>query len=72
MSLEAELETYRNNVEKWSEHMGEYVLIKGDEVSGFFSSYSDAVTSGYANFGLEPFLVKEDPARLNRSILSHP
>lgn len=58
MALEAELATYRNNVENWSDHMGEHVLIRGDEVAGFFSSYGDAVKAGYKTFGLEPFLVK--------------
>lgn len=58
MALEAELATYRRNAQNWSDHVGKYVLIRGDEVAGFFSSYGDAVEAGYKNFGLEPFLVK--------------
>ena len=57
--LAVELKTYRANVESWSDHIGEYVLIKGESVVGFYSSYGDAVQSGYSEFDLEPFLVKQ-------------
>ncbi len=58
MALEQELATYRKNINDWTEHEGQYVLIKGDQVIGFFSSYDDAIRDGYARFKLEPFLVK--------------
>lgn len=56
--LETELETFRACVGTWSDHAGKFVLIKGREAVGFYSSYSDAVQDGYARFELEPFLVK--------------
>ncbi len=59
MSLKRELVTYQNNLEEWSEHEGEYVLIKGAEVCGFFSSYSDALRQGYEKFKLDGFFVKQ-------------
>ena len=59
MLLDTELETYRNNIEHWSDHIGKYVLIKKDKVVGFYSSYGDAIQSGYSNFDLEPFLIKQ-------------
>jgi hypothetical protein len=34
------------------------VLIHGDQIADFFSTYEDAIKSGYQKFGLEPFLVK--------------
>ncbi len=59
MALEQELATYQKHLPDWSEHEGKYVLIKSDEVCGFFSSYDDAVNDGYEKFKLESFLVKQ-------------
>ena len=59
MSLEPELETYSKMLDSWSDHVGEFVLIRGEQVVGFYSSYRDAVTVGYDKFGLDPFLVKQ-------------
>lgn len=58
MALEQELATYQKNLNDWTEHEGQYVLIKGDQVIGFFSSYDDAIREGYERFKLTPFLVK--------------
>ena len=44
---------------EWAEHAGQYVLIKGEEIGGFYSSYDDALTAGYEKFGLTPFFVKQ-------------
>ena len=57
--LTTELETYKSNVEAWIDHVGEFVVIRGDKVIGFYSSYADAVQVGYGECGLEPFLVKQ-------------
>lgn len=59
MALEQELATYKNNLEEWTEYEGKYVLIKGTEVKGFYSSYDDALKAGYEKFELDPFLVKQ-------------
>lgn len=62
MSLEKEKAAYRRLLDdrKLAEkHHGEYVLIHGDDISGYFSSFSDALHEGYQKFGLKPFMVKE-------------
>jgi hypothetical protein len=38
-------------------YQGQYVLIKGDEVVGFFPDRDEALIAGYARFGLVPLLV---------------
>ncbi len=59
MALERELATYKNSLAELREHSGKFVLIHGDEVIDFYSSYDDAIKGGYARFQLEPFLVKQ-------------
>jgi hypothetical protein len=58
MSLEKELETYRTKLHELNDHEGKFVLIQGDDVVDFFSTYEDAIKEGYQKFGLNPFLVK--------------
>ena len=58
-ALDLELAVYRRSLKEWENREGEYVLIKGEEICGFFSSYDDALKIGYEKFGLEPFLVKQ-------------
>ena len=57
--LDVELAVYQRNLKEWENREGEYVLIKGEEMCGFFSSYDDALKTGYEKFGLESFLVKQ-------------
>ena len=59
MALEKELAVYKNRLREWKEHEGKFVLIHGDGVIDFFSSYEDAIKIGYEKFKLEPFLVKQ-------------
>ncbi len=60
MALERELATFdRKLPEIKSEHEGQFVLIHGDDVVDFFSSYDDAIIAGYGRFGLDSFLVKQ-------------
>lgn len=58
MALERELAVYNARLPEWTEHEGKYVLIHGDRVVEFFSTYEDAIKVGYAQFQLDPFLVK--------------
>ncbi len=58
-ALAQEMEVYRNNVSEWRDHEGQYVIIKGEKIYGFFSNYDDALKYGYDVIGLEPFLVKQ-------------
>jgi hypothetical protein len=59
MALEKELETYKKNLPEIKAHEGKYVLIQGDKVVDFFTSYDDALKQGYKQFGPTPFLVKQ-------------
>jgi len=59
MALETELATYHSKLPELKQHEGKFVLIKGDQVVDFFSTYEDAIKGGYQKFGLEPFLVKK-------------
>lgn len=60
MALERELATYKAKLPEFREHEGKFVLIHGDEVVDFFSSYDDAIKDGYRRFGVNnPFLVKQ-------------
>lgn len=56
--LEKELETYHAKLSEMTEHIGKFVLIHGEDVDGYFTSYDDAIKIGYEKFKLEPFLVK--------------
>lgn len=61
MALEKELGTYRKLIEdgdKATEHHGEYVLITGEKIVGFYTSLEDALQEGYAKFDPGSFLVK--------------
>ncbi len=46
---------------EWSRvHAGEYVVIQGDTVAGFFKDYPTALKAGLKRFGVErEFLVKQ-------------
>ena len=59
MALDKELAVYRRNLKDWSSRSGEFVLIRGEEVGGFYTSYDDALQAGYEKFGLESFFVKQ-------------
>ena len=58
--LETERRVYNDHVEEWRQsHLGEYVLVKGDRVIGFFPTLTEAFDRGTTQFGLDPFLVQE-------------
>lgn len=58
-TLDREIATYNRLLPELLVQQGKFVLIKGDEQSGTFDSYQDALAAGYAKFKLEPFLVKQ-------------
>ncbi len=53
-----EIATYRSRLPELLAHEGEFVLIKGDQVIGFFGEASAAIREGRRRFGLVPILVK--------------
>jgi hypothetical protein len=60
MALETELETFNSRLPQLkAEHEGKFALVHLDRLVDVFSSYEDAVKAGYAQFGLNPFLVKQ-------------
>jgi hypothetical protein len=57
--LERETQVFESHVEEWRRsHLGQFVLIRGDEVIGFYPSLEKAFAVGTGRFGLEPFLVR--------------
>jgi len=51
-ALNREHAVYEANLSEWlSDHEGEYVLIKGDKVDGFYESRDEALTAGDSRFG---------------------
>lgn len=59
MALEQELATYKAKLPELTQYEGKFVLIHGDKILDFFSTYEDAIKAGYQNFKLQPFLVKK-------------
>jgi hypothetical protein len=51
---------FEEHITEWRDsHAGEFVLIKGEEVLGFFDSLELAFRTGTERFGLDPFFVKQ-------------
>lgn len=60
MELERETQIYTAHLDEWRQsHLGKFVLIKGEEVVGFFSSLNDAFSRGTDRFGLDEFFIKQ-------------
>jgi hypothetical protein len=58
--LEREARAFDRHVEEWrTTHLGQFVLIKGDDVIGFYPALEQAFREGTARFGLEPFSVRQ-------------
>lgn len=58
--LADEARTFNDNVEAWAaEHDGEFVLLRGTALIGFFPAYEEALEAGYERFGLAPFFVRQ-------------
>jgi len=57
--LEREAAVFAENVDEWRRtHLGRFVVIKGEDVVGFYPSLERAFAVGPERFGLEPFLVR--------------
>jgi hypothetical protein len=59
--LTVELEVYKLRKREWlPEHSGQYVVLKGSEVLGFYSEFAAAYSAGANAWGLNTdFLVKQ-------------
>lgn len=58
--LSAEIEFYETQKTKWlKSHRDDYVVVKGNDVLGFFKNFHEAYFAGYERFGAHvDFLVK--------------
>jgi len=58
--LAQEARVFEQHVEEWRQtYLGQFVLIKGQDVLGFFATLDKAFRAGTERFGLEPFFVKQ-------------
>lgn len=57
--LAEEVRTYESHLPGWLDREGQFVLIKGSEVLGFYSRYEPALEAGYRQIEDGPFLVKQ-------------
>ncbi len=70
--LQAEAQVFQAHLEEWRHsHLGEFVLIKGENIVGFFPSLEQAFTEGTHMFGLADFFIKQITPRdtVNVSLL---
>lgn len=58
-TLQKEIETYNRLLPSLLPLVGKFALIKGDVLVDTFDSYQDAMKRGYADFKLDPFMVKQ-------------
>ena len=58
-NLITELFTYQKNIDLLLQRKGEYVLIKGEEIVGYYPDIDSALDGAVERFGREPALVKE-------------
>jgi hypothetical protein len=56
--LTAELQTYQRLLPTLLAHQGKFALIADGQLIDVFASYEDALKAGYAQRGMQPFLVK--------------
>lgn len=58
--MERERILFDENVQAWrSTHLGKYVLIKGDEIIGFFADAQEVFNKGLELFGLDEFFIEQ-------------
>ncbi len=57
--LAEEVRTYEAHLPEWVDREGQFVLIKGHKVLGFYAREEEALEAGYEQIGAGPFLVKQ-------------
>ena len=58
--LDCERAYFEIHVGEWlADHHGEFVVVKGETVVGYFATHDDALAAGARAFGLSPFLVRQ-------------
>jgi hypothetical protein len=61
--LAEEVRTYEAHLPGWADRQGQFVVIRGRDVLGFYPCHEDALEAGYDQLGSGPFLVKQILAR---------
>jgi hypothetical protein len=57
--LADEVRTYEAYLAEWADREGQFVLIKGRDILGFYSRHEEALEAAYEQLGDGPFLVKQ-------------
>jgi hypothetical protein len=67
--LDQEIKYYEAHEKEWEKtNNGSWVLIKGEELIGIFSSDKEAILSGFDKFGLQNILVRQIGYDYNKPI----
>jgi hypothetical protein len=60
LGLEREVTTFKNRLGEFlPAHEGEFVLIHGTDILGFYPTWEEALDAGYERIGPPLFLIKE-------------
>jgi hypothetical protein len=57
--LTQEVRAFDAHLAGWADREGQFVLIKGNDILGFYPRYDEALAAGYDQIGDGPFLVKQ-------------
>ncbi len=57
--LTQELRTFEAHMAGWADRQGQFVVIRAQDILGFYSCHDDALEAGYDHLGSGPFLVKQ-------------
>ena len=57
--LAEEVRTYEAHLAGWADREGQFVLIKGRDILGFYPRHEEALEAAYDQLGDGPFLVKQ-------------
>jgi len=58
--FEEELRTFESRKDELvAQGEGKYVLIRGSDIAGIWTTYEDALQAGYQKFGLQGFFVRK-------------
>jgi hypothetical protein len=72
--LDREARVFDEHITEWRKtRLGQFVLIKGEEIVGFYPPLEEAFRVGTGRFGLEPFSVKQIVPKdvVNVSLFGH-
>jgi hypothetical protein len=57
--LAEEVKTYEAHLAEWADREGQFVLIKGRDILGYYPRHDEALENAYEQLGAGPFLVKQ-------------